>query len=53
MIVCFLIIVTFFILFYINTVNVDIFGCLNFRAFPIIGNFARIYFCVFDIIASM
>ena len=35
------------------TVNVDIFACINFRAFPKIGNFARIYFRVFDILASM
>ena len=36
-----------------TTVYVDIFACINFRAFPKIGNFARIYFRVFDIIASM
>ena len=36
-----------------DTVNVDIFACIHFRAFPKIGNFARIYFRVFDIIASM
>ena len=35
------------------TVNVDIFACIHFRTFPKIGNFARIYFRVFDIIAPM
>ena len=34
------------------TVNVDIFTCINLRAFPKIGNFARIYIRVFDNVAS-
>ena len=33
--------------------NVDIFACLNFRAFPKIGNFAQINNRDFDIFASM
>ena len=37
----------------LNTVNVDIFACLNFRAFVKIGNLARIYINVFDIIAFL
>ena len=40
----------------VNTVHVDIFECIHFRAFPKIGNFARIYFRVFvkkNIIACM
>ena len=36
-----------------DTVNVDIFACVNFREFPKIGNFARINLSVFDIFASM
>ena len=35
------------------TVNVDSFACVNYRAFPKISNFARIYIRVFGIVASM
>ena len=35
------------------TVNVDIFACTHVHVFRKIGNFAWIYFCVFDIIASI
>ena len=33
--------------------NVDIFACIHFRAFPKIGNFTQIDIPVFDIFASM
>ena len=36
-----------------DTVTVDIFACIHFRAFPKIDNFAQTYICVFDIAASM
>ena len=36
-----------------NTVNVDIFASINFRAFAKIGILARIYIRVFDIIDSI
>ena len=39
--------------FYTTTVNVDIFACKHFRAFPKICNFARIYIRDFDIFAPM
>ena len=35
-----------------DTVNVDIFTCINFREFAKIANFAWIYIRVFDNIAS-
>ena len=36
-----------------TTVNVDIFACTHFRAFPKIDNFAQINIRVFDIFAIM
>ena len=36
-----------------DTVNLDIFACMHFHAFPKIGNLAQIHFRVSDIATSM